>query len=178
MDAYRMRSPGSGQERPPGLITATTKQGKNLRLCERLPRVLYPTEAKRWTKAPAFRFALWDLRPERAEGPTRKGFSLVVDTLSETLVTLTEACKFLPKRRKGKRPHPATIFSWASIGIRGIRLETIQCGGTKCTSREALQRFFDRLTAQSAGEPAPQPLPRARAADVRRAEKVLDAAGI
>ena len=32
-------------------------------------------------------------------------------------------------------------------GVRGIRLESIMVGGTRCTSVQALQRFFDALTA-------------------------------
>ena len=36
---------------------------------------------------------------------------------------------------------------WARNGIRGVRIETIRVGGTLCTSLEALQRFFDRLSA-------------------------------
>ena len=40
----------------------------------------------------------------------------------------------------------ATLYRWATHGCRGVRLETIQIGGTKCTSQEALQRFFNRLS--------------------------------
>ena len=41
----------------------------------------------------------------------------------------------------------ATLYRWASHGCRGVRLETIQIGGTKCTSREALDRSFEELSA-------------------------------
>jgi len=104
---------------------------------------------------------------------------MMIDTLSETPISLGEVCRFLPKRRKGKRPAIATLYRWSTVGCRGIILETIQIGATRCTSREALQRFFDALTRQAAGSPMPDPpMSRARAADVRRAERVLDAAGI
>jgi hypothetical protein len=63
-------------------------------------------------------------------------------SLSENLVSLTEATKLLPRRRKGKRPNVVTVYRWSTIGCRGVKLETIQVGGTRCTSREALQRFF------------------------------------
>lgn len=102
----------------------------------------------------------------------------MVDVLSEQAVTLTNACKILPERRKGKKPNVATLYRWSTIGVRGVVLETIQVGGTRCTSREALQRFFDRLTAKSAGNPAPAGLPQSRRREVERAERVLDAAGI
>jgi hypothetical protein len=64
-------------------------------------------------------------------------------SLTEELVSLTEATKLLPKRRKGKRPNVATLYRWTTIGVRGIVLESVQVGGTRCTSREALQRFFE-----------------------------------
>jgi hypothetical protein len=103
---------------------------------------------------------------------------MAIDTLSESVLSLTEAAKALPRRRKGKRPDVCTLYRWSMAGCRGVRLETIQIGGCRCTSREALQRFFERLTAQSAGAPIPEPPPRAQAASVRRAEAVLDKAGI
>ena len=94
-------------------------------------------------------------------------------------VPLAQVVKVLPRRRKGKRPNVCTLYRWSTIGCRGIRLETIQIGGTRCTSREAMQRFFDALTRQSAGEPLPPPTPpRARRKAVRQAERVLDAARI
>jgi hypothetical protein len=64
----------------------------------------------------------------------------------ETVRTLTEAAARLPRRRGGKPVHVSTLHRWASHGCKGVRLETIQIGGTRCTSVEALQRFFDRLT--------------------------------
>ena len=62
------------------------------------------------------------------------------------LITLSDACKTLPKRRRGKRPAVSTLYRWASHGLNGVRLETLQCAGTKVTSREALARFFVSLT--------------------------------
>ena len=71
---------------------------------------------------------------------------MAIDLLSEHVVSLTKATSHLPRRRKGKRPNVSTLFRWAQHGIKGVRLETIQVGGCKCTSLEALQRFCDRLT--------------------------------
>jgi hypothetical protein len=93
-------------------------------------------------------------------------------------IPLAEVPNFLPRRRRGRRVHVATLYRWSTVGCRGIVLETIQIGATRCTSKQALDRFFEKLTKQSAGKPVPEPLPRARAADVRRAERVLDKAGI
>ena len=87
----------------------------------------------------------------------------MIDVALEDVVSLTDAAKLLPKRRGGKRPHVATLYRWASGGCRGVVLETIQVGGTLCTSRQALQRFFEALTV---------------GASIRRAERELDRAGI
>ena len=70
----------------------------------------------------------------------------MIDIQSEQVVSLTDATKVIPKRRGGKRPHVATIYRWAQCGHRGVILVTLQVGGTKCTSIEALQRFFERLS--------------------------------
>lgn len=49
-----------------------------------------------------------------------------------------------------------------------VRLETIQLGGTKCTSLEALQRFFDRLTGDTAIEYPPRRTNRQRQLSVQK----------
>lgn len=103
---------------------------------------------------------------------------MAIDTLTEAPVTLTAATKFIPRRRAGKKCAVETLYRWTTCGCRGVVLESVQVGGTRCTSREALQRFFDRLTAQSAGNPAPPPAPRSNRRAVERAERVLDQAGI
>ena len=67
---------------------------------------------------------------------------------TEQVLTISDACARLPRRRAGKRPHPATLYRWANQGVRGHHLETIQVGGTLCTSIEALQRFFELLSEE------------------------------
>lgn len=69
-----------------------------------------------------------------------------IDISTEAVITLTDAAKALPVRRQGHRPGVATLYRWSLKGCKGIVLETIQVGGTRCTSREALQRFFERLS--------------------------------
>jgi hypothetical protein len=104
---------------------------------------------------------------------------MAINILTESVFSLAEAPKYLPVRRMGKQPNIATLYRWAQTGCKGVKLEFLQVGGTKCTSQEALQRFFTKLTAMASGEPLPKPAPsRARAAAVKRAERVLDAAGI
>lgn len=70
----------------------------------------------------------------------------MIDLQTESIVSLTEATKYIPRRRAGRKCHVSTLHRWAKDGCRGIRLEAIRVGGTLCTSLEALQRFCDRLT--------------------------------
>ena len=96
----------------------------------------------------------------------------MIDLHTESVMTMTEAVEHLPHRRGGRPVHVATLYRWAQRGLRGCRLETIQVGGTSCTSLEAMQRFFDRLTVCRDGEtPAPRtPHQRERAHDRADAE--------
>jgi hypothetical protein len=87
-------------------------------------------------------------------------------TIDETIVSFAGAAKELPCRRRGRRIHLSTFHRWATVGCRGIVLESIQVGGTRCTSREALQRFFERLSesrqagAVKTGQTGPIPVRR------------------
>src|SRR6476646_9130776 len=71
----------------------------------------------------------------------------MIDSTREQLLTLAEAAGQLPRRRKGRKTHVLTLYRWATVGCRGVVLESLQCGACRTTSREALQRFFERLTA-------------------------------
>jgi len=79
----------------------------------------------------------------------------MINALNETIISLADAAKCLPKRRGGKRPHLSCIYRWTVSGCRGIKLESIQIGGTRCTSREALGRFFERLSQAAGCESGP-----------------------
>ena len=97
----------------------------------------------------------------------------MIDISKETVISLKEATRLLPRRRNGKKTCLQTMYRWtARRGIRGVVLETIQVGGTKCTSIEALQRFFDRLTQQRS-QPHQDGLktPTQRSRDHARAER-------
>jgi len=104
----------------------------------------------------------------------------VIDLTNETILTLSEARGRLPRRRQGKRPDLSTLYRWATRGLRGIVLETIQVGGTACTSLEALQRFFDRLTAARTrpGAAASILTPKQRARRQQRTEQDLAKVGL
>jgi hypothetical protein len=76
----------------------------------------------------------------------------MIDTIHESPIPFRQIANELPRRRGGRKTHVATLYRWATAGCRGVVLESIQIGGTRCTSREALQRFFERLTHRN--EPA------------------------
>ena len=103
-----------------------------------------------------------------------------IDIRAEHVITLREACELIPRRRAGKKAAIETLYRWTVRGCRGVRLETIQIGGTRGTSREALQRFFDALTAASPGySPATSAEPqKVRFEAIERAKAACNAAGI
>jgi hypothetical protein len=70
---------------------------------------------------------------------------VVIDSSCESLLTLAQAAAELPRRR-GRKTNLSTLYRWTQAGCRGVQLESIQIGGTRCTSREALQRFFEALS--------------------------------
>jgi hypothetical protein len=103
----------------------------------------------------------------------------MIDVNSERVISLADAAKLLPKRRAGKKPHVATLYRWVADGVKGIKLESIMVGSTRCTSREALQRFFDALTALADSQtPPPPPKPKDRRRAIKAAEKRLARSGL
>jgi hypothetical protein len=103
----------------------------------------------------------------------------MIDALTEDLISLATAAKSLPTRRGGKRPNVSTIYRWTVAGCKGVVLEAIQVGGSRCTSREALARFFARLT-EAAGTvpPGHQRSAKRRESEIAQANRESDEAGI
>jgi Protein of unknown function (DUF1580) len=75
-----------------------------------------------------------------------------IDIEREEPITLAMAAGTLPVRRAGKKTNVSTLHRWATTGLRGVVLETLQAGGVKVTSLAALQRFFDALSAGSSSK--------------------------
>ena len=73
----------------------------------------------------------------------------MINLSEESLLSLKEAAKFLPKRDSGKRIHISALYRWCNKGVRGVVLESIKIGGTTYTSREALQRFGDNISTKN-----------------------------
>ncbi len=107
---------------------------------------------------------------------------MAIDVQDEQVVSLRAACDLLPRRRAGKKPAVETLYRWSLRGCRGIKLETVQVGATRCTSVEALQRYFDALTAAADAAntpPTPAPKPsKSRRKEIQAAEKFCANAGI
>ena len=74
----------------------------------------------------------------------------MIDPNTETIAPRPAAAGERPRRRGGKKPHVSCLYRWTKTGCKGVILESLQVGGTRCTSREALARFFHRLTAAAA----------------------------
>jgi hypothetical protein len=74
-----------------------------------------------------------------------------IDSRLEELISLADAARLLPARRRGKRPHISCLYRLTTVGCRGVILESAMVGGTRCTSRKALARFISRLTALQGG---------------------------
>lgn len=101
----------------------------------------------------------------------------VIDVLNETLISLNEARNLLPRRRRNKRPDLSTMYRWTQKGCQGVVLESVTVGGTRCTSREAVGRFIERLTVLGAG-PTEVRGPARRKRANSQAERELDRHGV
>ena len=88
-----------------------------------------------------------------------------IDVARESVLSFGEAARYVGKLKGTKAVAFQTLFRWATKGCRGVVLEAIFVGGTRCTSREALQRFFDAMTRVRSVAPA--------AGDACRAEQVI-----
>lgn len=67
----------------------------------------------------------------------------MIDLDHELIWGLKEAAENFP----GGAVSYETVRRWATSGIRGVKLEAVRVGGRRKTSREACQRFIERLTA-------------------------------
>jgi hypothetical protein len=74
------------------------------------------------------------------------GMELRNSLSGEKLISLQTACDILRSRQPedASRLHVATVYRWASKGVRGQRLETEHHGSKRFTSVEAIDRFVTR----------------------------------
>ena len=103
-----------------------------------------------------------------------------IDLLTERVLSLKEATKFLPPI-DGKRPHISTIWRWCRKGLHGVHLEYARFGSRIVTSAEALTRFANALAAADTdltpnarpSVPLIKSTDKSRAASIQRAKSVL-----
>lgn len=86
---------------------------------------------------------------------------------------LRDVPRQLPVRPNGKRLHISAVYRWTMRGVKGVRLETVKLGGSTYTSREALQRFSERLTGVPEVRTLERPTWRARQRELERAHSAV-----
>ena len=74
---------------------------------------------------------------------------MAIDPLKEQPIPLNEAAKFFSKNARGKHPHVSCLYRYTTTGCRGVVLESIQAGSVRCTTPEAVARFFEQLTREA-----------------------------
>lgn len=104
----------------------------------------------------------------------------MIDVRIEKVIILAAAALLVPRRRAGRKCSVSTVYRWTSTGCRGIVLESIQIGATRCTSEEALARFFQKLTSGNTVESTPvvSPSMTARLQNQKRIDAELDRLGL
>jgi hypothetical protein len=90
----------------------------------------------------------------------------MIDCANETVIFLSEVPGRLPRRRDGKKISLQTVYRWSLSGCKHTVLESVQIGGRRATSLEALNRFFERLSHKhdngDAASPRRTPIQRQR----------------
>jgi len=79
---------------------------------------------------------------------------------TDALIALSAATRlgWMP-RRNGQPIHVATLYRWDTRGVKGVRLQTVMVGRTRCTTEQALREFFKALAETDMRQMAPVPRP-------------------
>lgn len=104
-----------------------------------------------------------------------------IDLEADELLTLAQAArlKLWPRRRMNKRPHLATLYRWATRGVGGVRLATVDVGSTRCTTDAACRQFIIDVSRARQGQAVPAPeLPRLTNRRAERAASRLEQEGL
>lgn len=93
----------------------------------------------------------------------------------DNVLTISQAAEYYPKKT-----HSSTIIRHVTRGIKTpagvVKLEATRLGGRWVTTREAIDRFSERLTA-NCGAVAPEPT-QTRKASTAKAKAFLKSIGI
>ncbi|MDZ4684032.1 MAG: DUF1580 domain-containing protein [Planctomycetaceae bacterium] len=92
----------------------------------------------------------------------------LTDSLKDA-IPLTKAADFVPGR-----PHSATIWRWATKGVRGVKLASWVSGGKRVTTLAAIEEFLRRLNAGAESPDSPDDAVR-RSREASRALEKLGA---
>jgi hypothetical protein len=100
---------------------------------------------------------------------------MAIDLSSESTLSLSQAARLLPPGRGSAPVSLGCVLRWVLSGTRApdgtrVRLEALRLGGRWITSREALQRFAERLTPRLDDRPALS-LPRSPSKRQRASER-------
>jgi hypothetical protein len=103
----------------------------------------------------------------------------MIDLSSESTLSLAQAARLLPAGRKGRPVTLSCVLRWVLRGAKApdgkvVRLEALRLGGRWLTSREALQRFAERLTPQVESQSQLPRTPDQRQRASERAAKQLE----
>lgn len=104
-----------------------------------------------------------------------------IDVEMEHVLTFAAAAKHVGKLKGSKAIAFQTLHRWATRGCSGVVLETIFVGGSRCTSTEALQRFFAAVTEareRAAGVTEPPPSSMEARDPVGDVDEILRRSGI
>jgi hypothetical protein len=101
----------------------------------------------------------------------------MIDPLAEDLIWPWEATWIFPKGSNGKHPHVSFIYRAMKTGCRGVVLESIRTPRL-ATSRQAVARFLQRLSAIGCPSSAPARGLEGRGRTNREVEIELDRIGI
>ena len=101
----------------------------------------------------------------------------MIDLQTEKPLTISKAMGLPQLRRNDRKPHVAQGYRWCSAGLKGIVLESIVIGGSRCTTSEAIDRWIARLSGHDHMDSQPVRAPSRRQRDHDKAEKQLTEAG-
>jgi hypothetical protein len=103
----------------------------------------------------------------------------MIDIWAEDLLDVTEAAKAPAFMRAGRPIHVATLWRYAARGVKSrsgerVKLETVRTPSGTRTSRQAIERFVERLNAETLATAIPGQVASAHV----RATHSLAAAGL
>src|SRR5262249_18814337 len=107
----------------------------------------------------------------------------MIDLSGESLISFAQVPRTLPPGRGGRPVTPSCPLRWVLSGVQTpagrVYLEAVRLGGRWLTSREALQRFAERLTPRMGGaEPSAPRGPDRRRRASERAGAELETLGL